>query len=82
MTMPIAQGPVDGRVGRRPWWWKLNPWRALANRERAYAEALSDLQEAGVEIYRLKKIAAHVPATTYIAAKEAAGYGERIRCMS
>ena len=27
----------------RPWWWKLNPWRALANRERVYAEALDEL---------------------------------------
>jgi len=34
---------------------------------------------AVAEIERLRKIAAHVPGRVYIAAKEAAGYGERVR---
>ena len=42
---------------------------------RLCAEALEQQKE---EIEKLRKIAAHVPARTYIAAKEAAGYGVKI----
>ncbi len=39
-------------------------------------ECLRELRE---ENKRLRKIAAHVPAAVYIAAKEAAGYGTKIK---
>lgn len=38
-----------------------------------------ELAAAKAECERLRKIAAHVPAMTYIAAKEAAGYGVKVR---
>ena len=40
------------------------------------SERVRELRE---ENKRLRKIAAHVPAAVYIAAKEAAGYGEQVR---
>jgi hypothetical protein len=49
--MDSHRSPLERIVrGRRPWWWKLNPWRALENRERAYAEALDIIIELGQQL--------------------------------
>lgn len=47
-------------MNKRPWWWKFNPWRALANRERVYAEALDELQSLGVKHAKLVRAAKNV----------------------
>jgi hypothetical protein len=51
-----STGPPVERIvrGRRPWWWKLNPWRALENRDRAYADALDIIIELGQKINELE----------------------------
>lgn len=43
------------------------------------AEALAEIIRLESENLRLRKIAAHVPAADYIAAKERAGLGTRVR---
>ncbi len=50
--------------------------RELADRLEA---AEKQIAEKEAEIWRLRKIAAHVPGSVYIKAKEDAGYGEAVR---
>ena len=38
----------------------------------------AELAHRDIELYDLRQIAAHVPAATWIKAKEAAGYGEKV----
>lgn len=42
-------------IVRKPWWWILNPWGALANRERIYEDALQIIEEEGMKIRQLQK---------------------------
>lgn len=38
---------------KRPWWWYINPWLALAIKERAHKDAIGVVREMAQEVRRL-----------------------------